>query len=83
MHSRIDLAEVVGAVNALRGGLGFAQRRQQKRGQNADDGNDHQQLDESKGPAFVLLNMERIRFHILQESKNRAKLTNAKTTKPN
>ena len=37
-----ELFEVVLAIGLLGGGLGFGQGRQQHRGQDGDDGNDHQ-----------------------------------------
>ena len=57
-----DLARVAETGNGLRFRFGLGQRGQQHRGKNRDDGDDHEQLDQSEtaqspvsndGPAFV------------------------------
>src|SRR3970040_126191 len=51
-----DLLEVAQAMGCFRPGLGAGQRRQEHRRQNGNDGNHHQQFDQSKSalPTHVL-----------------------------
>ena len=50
-HRLADLVEVVHALDAQRLFLGALKGRQQQGGEDADDGDDHQQFDEGKAPA--------------------------------
>lgn len=72
-----DLALVVEAFGGDRGVLGAAQRRQQHRGENSNDGNDHEQLDERERSVEVS-------FHKgggkLRAKGNRVKRGNARGT---
>ena len=47
-----QLVQIVEALNALGFGLRFCERRQQQRGQDRDDRDDHQQFDERKATAL-------------------------------
>lgn len=49
-EGQANLLEIVGAVNAFGGVFGLADRRQQKRGRNGDDGDHHQNLNQSESP---------------------------------
>jgi hypothetical protein len=46
--SKAELLEIVHALDALGAVLGFADRREQKAGENRDNGNDDQQFDQRK-----------------------------------
>jgi len=46
------LLQIVGAPNGLGSGLRTGKSRQQKARQNGNDGNNHQQLDESEAKRF-------------------------------
>lgn len=48
LRCQIDLPQVVRAVRPLGNGFGAPRSSQEKRGQNADDGDNHQQFDQSK-----------------------------------
>ena len=50
MKGHANLLEIVNAVDSSGGMLGLAERRQQKRSQNGDDGDHHQQLNQSEPP---------------------------------
>ena len=49
MRGEADLARVIQALGRLGLGLGLGQRREQQRGQDGDNGNDHQQLNQREG----------------------------------
>jgi hypothetical protein len=50
VHGITDLAHVVQALDTAGAFLGAAQRRQQHRRQNGDDGDDHQQFNQGEAP---------------------------------
>jgi len=48
-EAEAELFQVVSAFNALSAGLGAAEGGQEQAGENGDDGDDHEQFDESEG----------------------------------
>src|SRR4051812_19525916 len=48
LQSEADLLQMIAALHSSSGFAGRLNRRQQQRDEHADDGNHHQQLDESK-----------------------------------
>jgi hypothetical protein len=49
-HREADLLEVILALRAARGFAGRLDRGEQQRDQNANDGDDHEQLNQREGP---------------------------------
>ena len=46
MNAEIDLPQIIHADRSLRFGLGRTDCREQQRGENGDDGNDHEHFDQ-------------------------------------
>lgn len=57
LHCDSKLPHIVHTLNPLRPGFDLRNGRQQQRGENSDDGDDHQQFDQGKtGSMFALHN---------------------------
>jgi hypothetical protein len=55
MERHAELLKVAHAVDALGLEFGFAERGQQQRGENGDDGDDEKQFDQRESPALSVL----------------------------
>src|ERR1035441_1681129 len=55
MHAQVDLFQIAQTDGPLRCCFRAAQGRQQQRGQKGDDGNDHQQLNQSESAIFLAI----------------------------